>query len=129
MELSLNAVRDGYPSYERCHASKEEGEGVSDDAVDDGAGHVSIVPYFVVTVNGGDWKLFISFQSLPSRGSDCLQFVLQVFVKVGGRYELFASRLTVRTAKFLIRFGVASVDVVSRSQHRVRHLAEFVRCV
>ena len=44
MELSLNAIRHGYPSYERCHASKEEGEGVSDDAVDDGAGHVSIVP-------------------------------------------------------------------------------------
>jgi len=44
LKLSLNAVRDGYPSYERCHASKEEGEGVSDDAVDDGVGHVSIVP-------------------------------------------------------------------------------------
>lgn len=54
LKLSLNAIRHGYPSYERCHASKEEGEGVSDDAVDDGAGHVSIVPYFVVTVNGGD---------------------------------------------------------------------------
>ena len=54
LKLSLNAVRHGYPSYERCHASKEEGEGVSDDGVDDGAGHVSIVPYFVVTVNGGD---------------------------------------------------------------------------
>ena len=44
MELSLNAVRDGYPSYERCHASKEECEGVSDDAVSGDAVHVSIVP-------------------------------------------------------------------------------------
>jgi hypothetical protein len=44
LKLSLNAVRDGDPSYEQCHASQEEGEGVSDDAVDDGAGHVRIVP-------------------------------------------------------------------------------------
>lgn len=44
MELSLNDVRDGYPSYERCHADKEECEGVSDEAVDDDADHVSIVP-------------------------------------------------------------------------------------
>ena len=44
LKLSLNAVRDGDPSYEQCHASQEEGEGVSDDAVDDGAGHVSIIP-------------------------------------------------------------------------------------
>jgi len=51
LKLSLNAVRDGYPSYERCHASKEECEGVSDDAVDDGAGHVSIVTYV-----GGECK-------------------------------------------------------------------------
>jgi hypothetical protein len=43
LKLSLNAVRDGYPSYERCHASKEEGEGVSDDAVSGDASHVSIV--------------------------------------------------------------------------------------
>jgi hypothetical protein len=57
LKLSLNAVRDGDPSYEQCHASQEEGEGVSDDGVDDGAGHGSIVPYFVVTANGGDWKL------------------------------------------------------------------------
>jgi len=43
LKLSLNAVRDGDPSYERCHADKEECEGVSDDAVNDGACHVSIV--------------------------------------------------------------------------------------
>jgi hypothetical protein len=43
LKLSLNAVRDGYPSYERCHADKEECEGVSDDAVSGDASHVSIV--------------------------------------------------------------------------------------
>ena len=46
LKLSLNAVCDGDPSYERCHADKEECEGVSDDAVEDGAvSHVSIVTY------------------------------------------------------------------------------------
>ena len=40
-----------------------------------------------------------------------------------------ANRSSTGTAKFLLCFGVASVDAVSRSQHRVRHLAEFVRAV
>ncbi len=99
LKLSLNAVRNGDPSYEQCHASQEEGEDVSDDAVDDGAGHVSIVTYVGGEVKRGGLEIIHFFPVPPFQGSDCLQFVLQVFVKVGGRYELFASRLTVRTAK------------------------------
>jgi hypothetical protein len=68
----------------------------------------------VVNANGGDWKLFISFQSLPSR------------------VELLSgatNRGSTRTAKSLLRFRVASVDTVRSSQHRVCHLAEFIRAV
>ena len=129
LKLSLNAVRDGYPSYERCHADKEECEGVSDDVVGGDAVHVSIVPQVVRVCKRGGLEIIHFFLVPTFQGSDCLQFVLQVFVKVGGRYELFASRLTVRTAKFLHSLRIASVDTVSRSQHGVCHLAEFVRCV
>lgn len=73
LKLSLNAVRDGDPSYEQCHASQEEGEGVSDDGVNDGAGHVSIVPQVLrVCKRGGleiiHFFLVPTFQRLTVRG-------------------------------------------------------------
>ena len=71
MELSLNAVRDGYPSYERCHADKEECEGVSDDAVEDGAvSHVSIVTYVGGRSQTGGTRnyAFLSSPHLPGFG-------------------------------------------------------------
>ena len=40
-----------------------------------------------------------------------------------------SNRSSTGTAKSLLRFRVTSVDAVSSSQHRVRHLAEFVRAV
>ena len=68
LKLSLNAVRDGYPSYERCHADKEEGEGVSDDAVSGDAVHVSIVPYVGGECKRGGLEIIHFFPVPPFQG-------------------------------------------------------------
>ena len=65
LKLSLNAVRDGYPGYERCHANKEEGKGVSDDAVSGDAVHVSIVPQVVRVCKRGGLEI-IHFFLVPT---------------------------------------------------------------
>lgn len=69
LKLSLNAVRYGYPSYERCHADKEECEGVSDDVVGGDAVHVSIVPQVVRVCKRGGLEIIHFFLVPTFQGS------------------------------------------------------------